>query len=327
MSKKKYLITGGTGFLGSALVRRLLSDGHEVTTFDDNSRGHPRRISSLNGALNVISGDIRNPEVVRNAFSGMEAVVHMAAVNGTEFFYSKPELVLDVAVRGILNVIDSCRHHNIGELSIASSSEVYQQPTHVPTSETERLIIPDISNPRYSYAGGKLLSELVAFNYGLTGFERVTVFRPHNVYGPDMGWEHVIPQLSLRLAENSRTHPSGPVPLEIQGDGSPQRAFIHIDDFTAGLMLVLNHGEHRSLYHIGNPEEISISTLARKIAATRNREIEIIYGEEPSGATNRRCPDINKLIQLGFKPSISIDDGLKDTVKWYFDNAHLRSMP
>jgi len=326
MSKKKYLVTGGTGFLGAALVKRLLSDGYDVTVLDDNSRGHQRRISHLDGPLTIIDGDIRNLENVREASKGIDAVVHLAAVNGTEFFYSKPELVLDVAIRGVLNVVDACRYHSIRELSIASSSEVYHQPTHIPTTESERLIIPDVSNPRYSYAGGKLLSELVAFNYGLVGFEKVTVFRPHNVYGADMGWEHVIPQLTLRLHDARAAHDVGPVPLEIQGDGSAQRAFIHVDDFTTGLMAVLNHGEHRNLYHIGNPEEVSIASLAEKIASAMGCAVVLKPGDEPSGATNRRCPDITKLSQLGFYPRVAIDDGLADTVNWYVQNSHLRSI-
>ena len=139
----------------------------------------------------------------------MDEVHHLAFVNGTEFFYSQPDLVLDVGVRGMVNVIDSCRKHNIGTLMLASSSEVYQTPPKVPTDETAPLAIPDPLNPRYSYGGGKLISELMAINYGRKYFNRVLIFRPHNIYGPDMGWEHVVPQLALRLNAAAQAQPPG----------------------------------------------------------------------------------------------------------------------
>ena len=149
----------------------------------------------------------------------MDEVHHLAFVNGTEFFYSQPELVLDVGVRGMVNVIDACRKNNVGTLVLASSSEVYQTPPKVPTAEDAPLSIPDPLNPRYSYGGGKLISELMAINYGRKFFERVLIFRPHNVYGPDMGWEHVIPQFALRLHRLAQAQKSGALRFEIQGTG------------------------------------------------------------------------------------------------------------
>src|SRR4029079_1992631 len=107
------------------------------------------------------------------------------------------------------NVTYSCRKHNIGTLMLASSSEVYQTPPKVPTDETAPLAIPDPLNPRYSYGGGKLISELMPINYARKYFNRVLIFRPHNIYGPDMGWEHVVPQLTLRLNAAAQAQPSG----------------------------------------------------------------------------------------------------------------------
>ena len=140
----------------------------------------------------------------------------------------------------MLAVIDACRANDVGDLVYASSSEVYQTPPRVPTDEDVPLSIPDVRNPRYSYGGGKIASELIAMNHGRTGFDRVTIFRPHNVYGPDMGWEHVLPQFVLRAKELIAQHPDGVVPFPIQGDGSQTRAFIHIDDFTDGLIDVID---------------------------------------------------------------------------------------
>lgn len=320
---RRYLVTGGTGFIGAALVRRLLAEGHAVRVLDDQSRGAPRRLGDAARAVELVEADIRDAERVRNAARGVDSVLHLAYVNGTEFFYSQPELVLDVALRGMLNVLDACRANGVRELVLASSSEVYQTPPRVPTAEDAPLCVPDVLNPRYSYGGGKIACELMALNYGRQGFERVMIFRPHNVYGPDMGWEHVLPQFVLRAVDAIAAHPAGPVPFPIQGDGSQTRAFIHIDDFTDGVMAVLGRGSHLGLYHIGNPEEVSVRALAEKVLRYMGREARIIAGEAPAGGTGRRCPDISRLRALGFTPRIALDTGLPSVVDWYRANRGL----
>ena len=199
--KRKFLVTGGTGFLGAGLVKKLLKEGHQVSVLDNDSRGRKSRLDKELSNIEVVIGDIRDPRTVEKAIKGCQSVIHMAYINGTEFFYSKPELVLEVGVRGMLNVLDACKSQKVGDLVLISSSEVYQTPPVIPTPEDVPLVIPDIHNPRYSYGGGKIISELLAINYGRKDFERVVTVRPHNVFGPDMGWEHVIPQEHYLFSE------------------------------------------------------------------------------------------------------------------------------
>src|SRR5262249_51961048 len=163
-------------------------------------------------------------------------------VNGTEYFYSHPDLVLDVAVKGMIHVLDACRAHGVGELVLASSSEVYQVPPVVPTPEDVPLVVPDVLNPRYSYGGGKIISELLAINAGRRQLRRVVVFRPHNVYGPDMGYEHVIPQFAERMRQLAAAQPRGRLAFPIQGSGGETRAFIHIDDAAEAVWQVIDKG-------------------------------------------------------------------------------------
>ena len=317
------LVTGGSGFIGAALVKALVKAGHRVRVFDDNSRGSPRRLAGVASDIGFIAGDIRDSVAVGLAARGMEEVHHLAFINGTEFFYSQPDLVLDVGVRGIINVIDACRTHDVGTLILASSSEVYQTPPQIPTDETAPLTIPDPLNPRYSYGGGKLISELMAINFGRKYFDRVLIFRPHNVYGPDMGWEHVIPQLALRLNAAAKAQPAGKIRLELQGTGNETRSFCFIDDLVAGVMVMREKGDHLGIYHVGTSEETAIAELARRIAAISGRDVDLVVGKPAPGGTARRCPDISKLARLGYKPRVPLSEGLKPTLDWYRRNTAL----
>jgi nucleoside-diphosphate-sugar epimerase len=319
----RILVTGGSGFIGSALVNALVRDGHQVRVLDDNSRGSPRRLDEVARDIEIIAGDVRDAATVEKAAHGVDEVHHLAFVNGTEFFYTQPDFVLDVGVRGMLNVIDACHKHGIGTLLLASSSEVYQTPPKIPTDESAPLTIPDPLNPRYSYGAGKLISEIMAINFGRKYFDRVLIFRPHNIYGPDMGWEHVIPQFALRLDAAAKVQPSGMLSFEIQGTGNETRSFCFINDLVAGVMTIRQKGEHLGIYHIGTSEEVTIADLARRIADIAGREIKIVSGKPAPGSTTRRCPDISKLAKLGYKPRVPLSEGLKPTLDWYRRNIAL----
>lgn len=324
---RRVLVTGGSGFIGAALVKRLVRDGCRVRVLDDNSRGAPRRLTEVENDIEFIAGDVRDPQAVSDATRGMDEVMHLAYVNGTEFFYSRPELVLEVGVKGMINVLDACRAHGVGSLVLASSSEVYQTPPKTPTDESAPLVVPDPMNPRYSYGGGKIISELLAINYGRTGFERVLIFRPHNVYGPDMGFEHVVPQFALRLKRAAASQPYGTLPFEIQGSGTETRSFCHVDDLAEGVMRMRARGEHLNIYHVGTAEEVTIADLARRMAAHAGREIELVARPITAGSTARRCPDISKLAGLGYKPRVPLAEGLPPTIRWYWDNEALAPRP
>jgi nucleoside-diphosphate-sugar epimerase len=325
LSARRVLVTGGSGFIGSALVKALVRAGNAVRVLDDNSRGAPRRLREVESDIEFIAGDIRDPAAVDAATRGVDEVHHLAFVNGTATFYSAPDLVLDVGVKGIVNVIDACRRHGVGELILASSSEVYQSPPRVPTDEQVPLVVPDPLNARLSYGAGKIISEMMVINHGRKHFERALIFRPHNVYGPDMGFDHVIPQFAVRMKRAAAAQPSGPLPFAIQGNGSETRSFCHVDDLVAGVMIMRDKGEHLGIYHIGTAEEVSVGDLARRVAAAAGREIALRPSAVLAGSTPRRCPDISKLGALGYTPRVPLDEGLPPTLQWYW--AHESMAP
>jgi nucleoside-diphosphate-sugar epimerase len=320
---KKYLVSGGSGFIGSALVRRLVETGVQVRVLDNHHRGAMRRLEGLENRIEVFEGDIRDSQTVKRAATGCNSLIHLAYLNGTEFFYTKPQLVLDIGVKGMINMLDAALELDIKEFTLASSSEVYQQPAEIPTPETVPLIVPDVLNPRYSYGAGKIISEVMAINYGRNHFERMMIFRPHNVYGPDMGWEHVIPQMILRACDSIAATETKRVPFSIQGEGRETRAFIFIDDFIDGIMAILENGKHNEIYHVGTEEEISIASLATAILHHFGREPEFIKTPLTQGSVARRCPKIDKLRSLGFKPTRSLEQGLARTIDWYAKHRDL----
>jgi len=143
------------------------------------------------------------------------------------------------------------------------------------------------------------------------------------VYGPDMGFEHVVPQFAVRLNRLAAAQPSGVIKFKIQGSGEETRSFCYVDDLVAGVLTMRDKGEHLGIYHIGTMDEVSIAELARRVAQEAGREIELAPGPPAPGGTPRRCPDISKLAALGYKPRVSLQAGLALTLPWYWSNMRL----
>lgn len=321
--QKRILVTGGSGFLGAALCMKLLRDGHIVTSFDDNSR-NTNLFANDHKNLHAIVGDVRDENAVIQASRNCDSIFHLAFINGTENFYNNPKLVLDVGVRGMLSVLRAVECCNIQTFVLASSSEVYQSPVRIPTTEDERVLIPDVQNPRFSYSGGKLISELMTLNYLRGENVRELIFRPHNVFGPSMGFEHVIPQIMMKLCKATDRWKKCKATIQIQGEGNETRAFCFINDAIDQIAMIFENGNKGEIYHIGQEAEISISELVNDIGKILEIEIECLKGPLMPGGTTRRCPNISKVRSLGYEGVNNFQTGLRDTVIWYRD--HLSSL-
>ena len=236
----------------------------------------------------------------------MDTVIHLAYVNGTKFFYKKPFEILDIAVNGLINILDFCKKKNVKNFYLASSSEVYQNPFKIPTNEEEMLKIPNIYNPRYSYGGGKIISELYGLHFAKKFLKKFIIFRPHNVYGKDMGNEHVIPEFINRFKKLRNKEK-----FLIYGTGKEVRSFIHIDDFVHGFHRIFKKGKNQEIYNIGTNEKITISKLAKLIAKVLGKNIKFKKTKVLKGSPSIRCPDIKKIKKLGFKHNISLKNGIK----------------
>ena len=217
----------------------------------------------------------------------------------------------------MINILDFAIKNSIKNFVLFSSSEVYQNPKQIPTPEKVEMVIPNVMNPRYCYGGGKIISELMAVNYGKKYFKRLLVIRPHNVYGPDMGNHHVIPQIVSKLIFKIKQNN---VNLKIQGTGKETRSFIYIDDFVDAFLAILNKGKHLEIYNIGNNDEIKISSLVKIIASKIGINIKINVGKLKLGSPLRRCPSIIKIKKLGYKQKINLSEGLDNVIDWHQSN-------
>lgn len=302
--KKRILVTGGSGFIGSAISNFLHKKNYNVIVYDNNYRG---KLNRLDKKIKFIKGDIRNFKKFDQLVKKIKpnTIIHLAYINGTKRFYKLPHIILDIAVKGLINVFDCAIKYNVKNIFLASSSEVYNIAKQIPTPENIELKIPDVHNPRFSYSGGKILTEIMGINYGKKYFKKLIIFRPHNVYGKDMGGEHVIPELIEKIKNTKNKI------LKIQGTGRETRSFIHIDDFTEAFYKIFRKGKHLNIYNIGTQEEIKIKELAKIILGKCKKKLKILYCKGKSGSPFRRCPDTRKLKKLGFKYKISISSGIE----------------
>ena len=307
--KKTYLVTGGQGFIGKAVSLSLLEKNQNVVVFDNNFREKKFFLKHKN--LKIIKGDIRKKNDLNKIKTKIHSVIHLAAINGTKNFYDKPDLVLEVGVKGIINIIDFCKDKNIKEIFLASSSEVYQTAPKFPTDENVRLIIPNPHDPRFSYSSTKIISEILLLNSNF--FKKAVIFRPHNIYGADMGIKHVIPELIIKILNGKKY-------LKIQGNGKNSRSFCFIDDFVKALNLIIKKGKHKEIYNIGNEEEIKIIDLTKLLIKLLKKDLKIIISSRSFYNANRRLPDLTKLKKLGYKPKINLNKGLNNIIDWYKKN-------
>ena len=308
---KKILITGGSGFIGKYITNFLIKRNFFVINFDT------KPIKNFkSSSYKFIKGDIRNITQLRKSFKKIEFVIHLSAINGTKNFYSQPVNVLEVSTMGALNICKLCEQFKVKKLFIFSSSEVYNQSKIIPTDEKAEIKIPDITNPRFSYSWGKILSELIGLNYALEKkIKNVIIIRPHNVYGSNMGFGHVIPELYKKIINRTKNLKTKKINLDIIGTGNEIRSFIFIDDFLNGFYSVFLKGKNREIYNIGNNEPIKIKKLIKLFAKILGIKITIFSKKGHLGGPKKRIPNITKIKKLGYKKLYNIKKGLKLFIK------------
>ncbi|MEN9524556.1 MAG: hypothetical protein RL536_625 [Candidatus Parcubacteria bacterium] len=320
----KILITGGTGFIGYHLARRLIEQDNEITIVDNFFRSEKdENLQNLlkEPGIKLIEADLTAPESWDRVGIGYDHVYHLVGINGTKLFYEIPHEVLRIGVTTTLNALDWFRTKNNklrAKIIYTSSNEVYAGSLEafgkllIPTPENVPLVIADSYNPRWSYAGQKLIGELLFIHYSKAYNFRMSIVRPHNFYGPREGYMHVIPEIIERIKQKV-----DPFPIFGADD---TRSFCYIDDAVTAIQKVMESEKtDGGTYHIGTHEETMIKNLIEMmfdIMKWHPKKLDI--RNSPEGSVKRRLADVSKIkSELGWEAKISLKEGLEKIIEWY----------
>jgi len=305
------LITGGAGFIGTSLARRLV-EANEVVIFDNLHRnalagtaleGHP--------SLRLIEGDVLDAPALAEATRGCHAVIHLAAIAGVDTVIRMPVTTMKVSLLGTYNALEAARESGVERFIDFSTSEVFGTYAYK-VSERDVTRLGAVGEARWTYAVSKLATEHLAFNYHVQyGLPSISI-RPFNIYGPGQVGEGAIHRFIVRAL-------AGDV-LEIHNDGAQIRAWCYIDDVVDAVLRCLERPEAvGQAFNVGNPRSVcTIYDLARRIVLLSGSESQLGFVEWPHPDVELRVPDIQKARSLlGWEPGVDLDEGLRRTIDWY----------
>jgi UDP-glucose 4-epimerase len=305
------LITGGAGFIGSNLVKRLLqqNNGYNITVLDDLSTGTLENISPVLDKINFIEGNILDTNVLEKACRNIDHVFHLAARVSVEESISDPLGTNMVNLNGTVNLLECARRSRTKRLVFSSSAAVYGDTTEFPIKETTAV------NPLSPYALQKYSSEQYCRHYSnFCGVETVCL-RYFNVYGPNQRENNSYAGIIYRfIYDGSKTST-----VRIDGDGLQTRDFVYVDDVVDANILSLRPDINASgqSYNIGTGKETSVMDLYKVTVGALKKDISIKYAQKRPGDIRRSCSNIEKAISgLGYSPKVTLTDGISRTYDW-----------
>lgn len=321
---KKILVTGADGFIGSHLTETLVRQGHDVRAFacynSFNSWGWLDTIdTALRDKLDVVTGDIRDPNGVRNAMRDVDVVLHLAALIAIPFSYHSPDTYVDTNVKGTLNIVQAARDLGVERVVHTSTSEVYGTARFVPITEEHPL------QGQSPYSASKIGADMIALSFHSSFETPVSVIRPFNTYGPRQSARAVIPTIISQIASGVRQ-------IKL-GDLAPTRDFNYVSDTVDGFISVAqSDAAIGQVVNVGSNFEVSIGDTARIIAEQMNADIEIVEDSQrlrPAGSEVERLWASNEKAKnlAGWTPEYGGLDGfrrgLDKTIAWFLDPANL----
>lgn len=321
MKKKKILVTGGDGFIGSHLVDKLLEEDHEVTALAQyNSFGSfgwlDYRNNSVAEDLKLVLGDIRDQNFMKDLAKGKDAVIHLAALIGIPYSYTAPSSYVETNILGTLNVLQAALDNNCKQVLCTSTSEVYGSAQIVPISESHPIV------GQSPYSATKIAADQLAISFNKSFGLPVTIIRPFNTYGPRQSERAVIPTIIRQIM-------SGKVELNL-GNTQTTRDFNYITDTVAGFLSALNKNlPGGEVINVASNFEVSIEKTAKMIAMIMESDIELNFDKKrvrPEASEVSRLIGDNTLAKklLGWEPKYAglegFRRGLDKTIDWFVKN-------
>jgi UDP-glucose 4-epimerase len=306
---RRVLVTGGAGFVGATLVRRLVGGGHTVRVFDNYSTGDASYLAGVDAEL--VEGDIRDAEELDTALAGMDAVIHLAAAGSVVMSVQDPVTNFDVNVVGTFQVLDAARRAGVARTVLASTGGALIGDAPPPVSE---LSLPKPISP---YGASKLAGEGYAYAFAQAYGLRTVALRFANVYGPWSARKQGAMTLFFRAIHAGE-------PIVIYGDGSSSRDYTHVDDIARALELALERDvPGGTVLHIASGVETTVAELARLCSAAAGvPDHPVEYRPKRAGEVNRNFAAYDLAEQmLGYTPSISREDGIRSTWQWFQESV------
>lgn len=307
MRRRRILVTGGAGFLGSHLCEKLLKQGHEIVCLDNFFTSDRRNVEHLlgNHRFELVRHDVTQPIVIE-----VDDIYHLACPASPVHYQRNPVRTVRTAVHGTLNMLDMAREVH-ARILIASTSEVYGDPTVHPQPEGYWGNVNPIG-PRACYDEGKRCAEALTASYARQYGIESRIARIFNTYGPRMHED------DGRVVSNFVVQALRHAPLTIYGDGSQTRSFCYVSDLLDGLIQLLATEADPGPINLGNPSERSIQDLAERIVRLTKSRSELVFGPLPTDDPIQRCPDISRArASLDWSPTVSIDEGLLSTIEYF----------
>lgn len=299
---QQILITGGAGFIGSHLTRQLAAD-NDVRVFDILTSGQKPTVPD---DVDLIEADIRSQSAVTTALQGVDLVFHEAALVSVDASVEAPQESHENNVEGTINVLEAARQHD-ARVVLASSAAIYGHPESIPVTEQQA------KTPTTPYGLDKLTCDHYARLYNeLYGLETVAL-RYFNVYGPGQTGGDYAGVISIFIERALADDP-----ITVHGDGEQTRDFVFVDDIVAANRLAAETTATGESFNVGTGSSITIRELAERIRELSDSDSEIVHTEAREGDVRHSQADItNASAQLGYEPTVSIEEGLERTIEWF----------
>ena len=305
------LVTGGAGFIGTNLIKRLLDAGYAVIAVDNFITSDGRNVKAIDNHRKYlfVKHDIAKPLPKKIQSKKIDAIFHLACPTGVPNLIPLAEEMLLTCSYGTRNILELAKKNN-ASVVFTSSSEVYGDPEVFPQKE-EYSGNADPVGIRSPYEEGKRFSESIVAMYVRKFGVNAKIVRVFNTYGPYMSIN------DSRVIPNFIHKAIGGKPIPVQGDGKQKRTFCYVDDLVSGILLVEKKGTKGKVYNLGSDKELSIAALAKKILTITGSKSKITNTARPAHDHKRRMPDLGKVKKLGWKQTVDLDEGLKRTLAWY----------